>query len=77
VLTAPYNWRDVIAIPAAKVVGATTIPGKVRIRTRYLDFPGTFVLHCHILDHEDRGMMQEVVVLDPDKPKVPPVNAHH
>jgi len=24
---------------------------------------GTFVYHCHIMDHEDRGMMGEIEVL--------------
>jgi hypothetical protein len=26
-------------------------------RQRYLDFTGEYVLHCHFLGHEDRGMM--------------------
>jgi FtsP/CotA-like multicopper oxidase with cupredoxin domain len=76
-LTAPYNWHDTIAIPVAKVEGATTTPGRVRIRSRFVDFPGTFVLHCHILDHEDRGMMQEVVIVDPAHPEFPRIGAHH
>jgi len=25
-----------------------------------VDFPGSYVLHCHMLAHEDRGMMQLV-----------------
>jgi FtsP/CotA-like multicopper oxidase with cupredoxin domain len=76
-LDPPYNWRDVIAIPPARVDGAVTTPGRVRIRSRFLDFPGEFVLHCHILDHEDRGMMQAVVILDPLHPKLPAPGAHH
>lgn len=28
------------------------------VKTVYKDFVGDFVLHCHILDHEDQGMMQ-------------------
>ena len=28
------------------------------VKTVYKDFIGDFVLHCHILDHEDQGMMQ-------------------
>jgi hypothetical protein len=28
------------------------------IRHQFVDFTGTYVLHCHILAHEDRGMMQ-------------------
>lgn len=39
-------------------------PGYVKIRSRFVDFPGKFVLHCHILGHEDRGMMQMVEVKD-------------
>ena len=27
-------------------------------KTQYLDFPGKFVMHCQILDHEDLGMME-------------------
>lgn len=27
------------------------------IRIKNLDFTGSFVYHCHILEHEDRGMM--------------------
>ena len=30
------------------------------VRTRYQRYIGDFVLHCHILDHEDQGMMQNV-----------------
>jgi FtsP/CotA-like multicopper oxidase with cupredoxin domain len=34
------------------------------MRTHYERFPGTFVLHCHILDHEDEGMMQKVSIVE-------------
>lgn len=27
--------------------------------------PATFVFHCHILEHEDNGMMQRISVIDP------------
>jgi FtsP/CotA-like multicopper oxidase with cupredoxin domain len=64
-----FVWQDVIAIPPAVIVKSTDgtppkiTPGRVRIRQTFLDFPGTFVLHCHILAHEDRGMMQLVRVV--------------
>jgi len=37
----------------------TRVPpfGEITMRTRYRDFPGRWVYHCHILLHEDRGMM--------------------
>ncbi len=37
--------------------------GEIVIRTRFLDFPGRFVYHCHLLDHEDLGMMGVVEVV--------------
>jgi FtsP/CotA-like multicopper oxidase with cupredoxin domain len=39
------------------------VNGYVKIRSRFVDFTGLFVLHCHILAHEDRGMMQLVQVV--------------
>jgi FtsP/CotA-like multicopper oxidase with cupredoxin domain len=50
-LQAP-EWRDVINIPAGR---------EVRIRVRFADFGGRTVYHCHILDHEDLGMMSVIV----------------
>jgi len=40
-----------------------TIPGWFKMRTRFADFTGDYVLHCHILIHEDRGMMQLIEVV--------------
>ncbi len=33
---------------------------KLIVRSKYEKFEGDFVLHCHILDHEDQGMMETV-----------------
>lgn len=87
-ITTPYAptknfvWQDVVTIPAAVISpdGKTITPGRVRIRHRFVDFTGTFVLHCHILAHEDRGMMQLVrVVPAKDYPKGCQINIpeHH
>jgi FtsP/CotA-like multicopper oxidase with cupredoxin domain len=65
-------WQDVVAIPPAKIVTDNTgkiisvTPGRVTIRQTFVDFTGTYVLHCHILAHEDRGMMQLVRVVPSD-----------
>lgn len=48
------TWKDTLLIKQDT---------PVRFRTRYTDFTGKFVLHCHILDHEDQGMMQLVEIL--------------
>ena len=52
----PYHansLQDVVALPAG---------GTVVIRQTFADFTGTFVFHCHILAHEDMGMMQVIQV---------------
>ena len=37
--------------------------GEITMRTRFRDFPGRWVYHCHILLHEDHGMMGTVKAL--------------
>jgi len=51
------TWRDTLFVK----------PGyHVIMRTRYQRYIGDFVLHCHILDHEDQGMMQNIRIAIPD-----------
>jgi FtsP/CotA-like multicopper oxidase with cupredoxin domain len=38
------------------------VPGYFKMRSRFVDYPGQYVIHCHILAHEDRGMMTIVEV---------------
>jgi FtsP/CotA-like multicopper oxidase with cupredoxin domain len=49
-------WRDTILVRQ----GVTTY-----VFTRYEDYIGQFVYHCHILDHEDQGMMELLEVVNP------------
>ena len=55
----PQSWyQDVVNIPAAYIDSSGIVtPGKVVIRIKNIDYTGAFVYHCHILPHEDRGMM--------------------
>lgn len=55
-------WKDTLWVKGAPGGGMYT----VKIRTRYQRYVGQFVLHCHILDHEDQGMMQKVEVILPE-----------
>ena len=41
-------WKDMLNIPKHTTA---------RIIVRYDDYPGKWMFHCHILDHEDHGMM--------------------
>lgn len=36
---------------------------QVLVRTRYDRYIGEFVIHCHILDHEDGGMMANIQII--------------
>jgi suppressor of ftsI len=50
----PYNaasLQDIVTLPAN---------GEVVIRAPFMDYGGKFVFHCHILFHEDHGMMAVV-----------------
>lgn len=49
----PKVWKDTVIIPPN---------GRVRVRSRFERFDGLFVTHCHILTHEDLGMMQTVEI---------------
>ncbi len=55
-----WRWHDVISVPAQE----GDKPGEVTIRHRFLTYSGKFVIHCHVLIHEDCGMMRDVVVSD-------------
>jgi FtsP/CotA-like multicopper oxidase with cupredoxin domain len=59
-----WVWKDTLLIPAGQAV---------TVYSQYLDYTGSFVLHCHILDHEDLGMMQVVDVVR----RLPLPSAHH
>jgi FtsP/CotA-like multicopper oxidase with cupredoxin domain len=54
------RWQDTIALPPR--VEEDDTDGEIRFLTRYETFTGKFVIHCHILGHEDTGMMQAVEV---------------
>ncbi len=34
---------------------------------RFKEYVGKSVYHCHILPHEDTGMMQNFLIVDPKK----------
>jgi FtsP/CotA-like multicopper oxidase with cupredoxin domain len=49
-------WRDTLFVRPSS---------SVKLRSRYRRYVGRFVNHCHILDHEDLGMMEEVEIFVP------------
>lgn len=79
----PYVWKDVVAIPTAAVDGSRDVEppdrslteeykqwwGEAVVRYEPVNFTGGFVHHCHILGHEDLGMMHNVQVVCPEVDK--------
>ena len=62
------TWRDTLITDPNAII---------TVRTRYNRYIGQFVLHCHILDHEDKGMMQNVqIVLPGTDGKAAPAGHH-
>lgn len=58
-LLEPGTIKDTIWIPAESTVV---------IRIRFKEFVGKSVFHCHILPHEDTGMMQNFLIKRRDQP---------
>jgi FtsP/CotA-like multicopper oxidase with cupredoxin domain len=50
------GWKDTVLVNAGETV---------RVLTRFDTHSGVFVHHCHNLEHEDSGMMQNFEVLPP------------
>ena len=59
-LTHPY-WGDAVVVPHEK----KGVPGSLTLLMDFRDpvVKGTFMFHCHILDHEDLGMMASIKVI--------------
>ncbi|WP_223620968.1 multicopper oxidase family protein [Lysobacter sp. ESA13C] len=62
------TWKDTLFVKGGY---------QLFVRTRYERYIGEYVLHCHILDHEDQGMMQNVRMLVPDGKGKGIGNGHH
>lgn len=61
-----HSYVDTYSIPyATQDQNKNWVPGEVVVRTRFREFIGPYVLHCHILAHEDNGMMTVVNVTTP------------
>jgi FtsP/CotA-like multicopper oxidase with cupredoxin domain len=59
----PVDANGNVISPDLQVI----VPGYFKMRSRFVDYSGYYVIHCHILAHEDRGMMTvvEVTPLNP------------
>ncbi len=69
---ATWNQEWKTTIPGElSVCGCIQTEATVLIRHRFDDYTGAYVIHCHFLGHEDRGMMWNVqTVCKPDQPRI-------
>lgn len=58
-INVPYHQGNLPDFPAIRV----------RMDFRDPNIVGTFLYHCHLLDHEDKGMMGSIEVLPADSPR--------
>jgi FtsP/CotA-like multicopper oxidase with cupredoxin domain len=66
----PPLWRDTYVL--TKSAGDT-----ITFESNFVDYAGKFVEHCHVVSHEDLGMMSAIEVVSPDHWPLPfpsPVN---
>lgn len=62
----PQHFRlDNVNVPAPKLGPGESLieAGTLTFRTRFDDYAGLFVMHCHRLNHEDNGLMALVNVI--------------
>lgn len=55
-------WKDTLVISREEITQVHFIP---------TDFAGRSVLHCHILDHEDQGMMKDINIVGTSREQYP------
>lgn len=63
-----FGYEDTVLVPPRG--------GSMTFRTRFEDFTGKLVWHCHILRHEERGMMQVIEIRPRDGSALPPPAQH-
>ena len=66
VAVANPHWTDTITLqPEGVGVAGQIAPSQTKVLIDFRDptIKGTFLYHCHILDHEDGGMMAKIAVI--------------
>jgi len=65
------GWKDTVFMPPGRTV-------RLAMRfTDYTDADTPYMYHCHLLQHEDNGMMGQFVVVEKDQEADTPAHANH
>ena len=62
----PVQWRDTVSVP---------YKDSLKLIVRFDDRPGSWMYHCHILDHAEGGLMSSILLTRPGE-AAPPSPAH-
>jgi FtsP/CotA-like multicopper oxidase with cupredoxin domain len=67
--TRPLQWKDTVSVP---------FKDSLKLVVRFDDRPGSWMYHCHILDHAEGGLMSAVQLSRPGEapPPLPSEHAH-
>lgn len=63
----PLQWKDTVSVP---------FKDSLKVIVRFDDRPGSWMYHCHILDHAEGGLMSAVQLSRPGEPP-PPLPTPH
>ena len=63
----PMQWKDTVSVP---------FKDSVMLVVRFDDRPGSWMYHCHVLDHAEGGLMSAVQLSRPGEPP-PPLPSEH
>jgi FtsP/CotA-like multicopper oxidase with cupredoxin domain len=65
VVSGGQNLMDCNGVPVKAMKDTVSVPpgGTVTVRAKFSPYKGEYVYHCHILEHEDMGMMRTLKVI--------------
>ena len=60
----PWGVDNVnVPAPIFNDMHVVSTPASLTLRQEFLEYPGTYVIHCHRLNHEDNGLMATINVI--------------
>jgi FtsP/CotA-like multicopper oxidase with cupredoxin domain len=60
----PWGLDNVnVPAPIFNDMHVVSTPATLTLRQEFLEYPGTYVIHCHRLNHEDNGLMATINVI--------------
>jgi FtsP/CotA-like multicopper oxidase with cupredoxin domain len=60
----PWGVDNVnVPAPIFNDMHVVSTPASLTLRQEFLEYPGTYVIHCHRLNHEDNGLMATISVI--------------